>query len=125
MTYSLYFWRQTKSLSLSVDEVCSQLCEDRAIDGVAELPIDAIRQAFMDAFPGMNGLSALAWEGDGSYFEVHWPPDPCNMLTVTCGYKLLESPDTMNRIIDVAARFGCAFYDPQTGKRYHQPDPET
>lgn len=126
MAYSLYFWRETEAALATADEVCAQLCEELAVPGVAQLPMDRIRQSFVDAFPGIKeGASGLEWEGSGSYFEVEWSPARCNLLTVLCGYKLLKSPDTMNRIIDVAAKFGCALYDPQTGERYQQPDPAT
>ena len=124
MAYSLYFWRQTRSIDESPDEICAKLCKDVPVAGVAELPIIAIREAFAHAFSGMNdGLSYLDWEGDRSYFEVHWPAGPVNMFHVSCGYELLKSPETMNRIIEIATKFGCALYDPQTEERYDQPDP--
>ena len=38
------------------------------------------------------------------------------------GDELLENPDILNAIIDAAASLGCALYDPQTAKRYEQPE---
>ena len=63
----------------------------------------------------------MNWEGQGSYFNVTWPPCPTNAIMVSCGYKLLDSPDTMNQIIDLATEFGCALYDPHVGKRFDEP----
>jgi hypothetical protein len=45
------------------------------------------------------------------------------MIAVTCGYSLLNSEATMTRISDACNTLGCALYDPQTGKRYEQPEP--
>ena len=110
-------------MGLAPDEVCNLLAEEQHIEGIVNLPIEKVKQNFAEVFPGINDcLSYLAWEGDDSYFQVHWPPDPVNVLIVNCGYKLLESPDTINRIIDVAHRFGCALYDPQLSQRFEQPD---
>lgn len=123
MAYSLYFWREEKPLDLTPDEIAQQVSEDLTVEGLAILPLDEVKQKFAETFPGLDdGLSGLSWEGAGSYFEVSWPPDPVNALIVTCGYKLLKSPDTMNQIIDVAHFFGCPLYDPQTGERYSLPE---
>ena len=123
MSYDLYFWREEKPLDLSPGEVCDLLADEQHVEGIVNLPIDQVKQRFAETFPGINDcLSYLDWEGEGSYFQVHWPPDPVNALIVNCGYQLLESPDTMNRIMDVAQQFGCALYDPQVGQRFEQPD---
>lgn len=125
MAYSMYFWREVGAVSIPPDEVCNKLCQEREVEGVEALPIDAIKQSFADEFAELKiGILSLIWEGAGSYFEVHWPADVTNILIVSCGFKLLNSPATMNRIIDVAAKYGCAVYDPQTGKRYPQPQIE-
>lgn len=123
MSYDLWFWRQTKPSGLPLDAVCSLLAEDKLIDGIAVLPIDEIRAALVAAFPDIeDGHTSMSWEGNGSYFEVALPVYGTH-LAVSCGYKLLAHPEPLNRIIDVMAGFGCALYDPQTGKRYTQPDP--
>jgi hypothetical protein len=122
MSYDLWFWRQTKSSDLSLDQICDQLAEDNLIDGIAHLPIADIKAAVRAEFPGIEDeLTSMTWEGNDSYFQVCWPVYATH-VSVSCGYKLLDNPEPLNRLIDVMASFGCALYDPQTGERYTQPD---
>lgn len=122
MSYDLWFWRQTKSSDLSLDEICDQLAEDKLIDGIATLPIDHIKAAVRAQFPEIaDELTSMTWEGNDSYFQVFWSAYATH-VSVSCGYKLLDNPEPLNRLIDLMASFGCALYDPQTGERYTQPD---
>jgi hypothetical protein len=122
MSYDLWFWRQTKPSHLSHDGICEQLVEDKTIDGIAILPIEDIKAAIVAAFPEIqDDRTSMIWDGNGSYFQVSWTASATH-VSVSCGYKLLENPDPLNRMIDVMAGFGCALYDPQTGERYIQPD---
>lgn len=125
MSCDLWFWRQLKPIMLSPEAICDELAEERAVDGIETLPIDRIKQALKSEFPEIDDeLSSMSWEGDGSYFEVTWPADRSH-VAVSCGYKLLEKPDALNRLIDLMNGFGCALFDPQTGERYDQPDPRS
>ena len=122
MSYDLCFWRQTKPSDLSLDEIWGQLGEDKLIDGIALLPIGNIKAAVLAEFPEIEDeLTSMTWDGNGSYFQISWPVYATH-VSVSCGYKLLDNPEPLNRLIDVMASFGCALYDPQTGERYTQPD---
>src|SRR4051812_36184861 len=122
MAHDLIFWRELTPRTDSPREVYNRLLADEDVEGLAVLPIDRVKRRFAEAFPGIDDQGAMmSWNGDGSYFQVTWPPSPTNALIVSCGWKLLNSPDTMNRMIDVAHAFGCGLYDPQTGERYEQP----
>lgn len=124
MSYDLWFWRQTKPLTLSLDEVCEELSLENEIDGIEMLPINRIKECLLSEFPDIDDqLSSMTWEGDGSYFDVTWPANRSH-VSVSCGYKLLENPDSLNRIIELMSKFGCALYDPQTGERYEQREPD-
>lgn len=108
--------------ALSPDAICQHLAKDELVDGIALLPIEDIKTAIIAAFPDIaDGLTSMNWEGNGSYFELSWSVS-ATQISLTCGYKLLQNPEPLNRIIDVMTRFGCALYDPQTGKRYPQSD---
>src|SRR4051794_37934917 len=121
MSYDLIFWRELTPRTDSPRDVYNLLMEDQAVDGLAVLPIDQVKRRFTEAFPEIDDQGAqMIWEGAGSYFLLSWPPNPSIALIVNCGWPLLNSPDTMNRVIDVAHTFGCALYDPQTGERYEQ-----
>ena len=126
MSYDLWFWRQTKPSELSLDAICDTLAEDKLLDEIAVLPIDDIKAAVIAEFPDIEDeLTSMIWDGNDSYFQVSWPVTATH-VSVSCGYKLLDNPEPLNRMIDVMAGFGCALYDPQTGERYSQPEiPET
>ena len=110
MSYDLWFWRQTKSLDLSFSQICETLEEPGKLDGIETLPIDRIQRE-------------PCWRSfrNDSYFQVSWPASASHVM-VNCGYRLLDNPQPLNRLIDVLGKFGCALYDPQTGERYQQPD---
>ncbi len=122
MSYDLWFWRQTKASNLSLDEICDQLAEDNLIDGIATLPIADIKAAVRTEFPGIEDeLTSMTWEGNDSYFQVCWPVYATH-VSVSCGYKLLDNPEPLNRLIDRHGEFWLCLFDPQTGERYAQPD---
>jgi hypothetical protein len=127
MSYDLYFWRQSPEVSQSPDELLVLLSEDQPVEGVATWPRASVRQLLKGAFPEIqDDDSELTWEGAGSYFQInfgHANEYDVHLITVTCGYTLLDSPEVLNRLIDTCGRLGCALYDPQTGERYDQPEP--
>ncbi len=130
MSYALYFWRQAASHAEPAPAVCARLCRDEEPAGVGWLPLDEVKARFAAALPGIEDAGTeLRWEGAGSYFEVSWPvgskPRHTLALLVRCGYGLLQSPETLNRIVEVANTFGCALYDPHTGTCYEQPEPSS
>jgi len=126
MSYDLYFWREAKPLSSTPEEMMNLLQTDGPQPGLAFLPITKIKHTFQKFFPNLTDEgSQLWWEGAGSSFNVgfgYWDEKHAKMFVVMCGYKLLEAPETMNRIIEVGHCLGCALYDPKENKRFQQPD---
>ncbi|MGA9038897.1 MAG: hypothetical protein WB421_00030, partial [Terriglobales bacterium] len=47
-----------------------------------------------------------------------------HLIVATCGFELLKSQESMNRLIEAVASLGCALYDPQIDKRFEQPEPK-
>ncbi len=127
MSYDLFFWRQTKNLSLEPGAIVDRLAQEPTLDGVVAFPRQRVRAAFRHAFPELEDHDLqLDWEGGGTYFQVgfgHANEREVHLIVVNCGYDLLASPDTMNRIINVCLSLGCALYDAQTGRRYEQLEP--
>ena len=122
MAYDLAFWRELTPAGDPKD-VYERLMDDEDVECLAALPLERVKQRFREVFPEIEDEGTeMTWEGAGSYFQLTWPPDPVNALLVSCGFKLLESPETMNQLIDTATSFGCALYDPQVGKRFLQTD---
>ena len=129
MSYDLYFWRETVSNNGSPESICDCLGRGEELPGIAYLNVTNIKERFSNSFPEINDLgSQLDWEGAGSYFLASWSttsrPNETTMVTVSCGFPLLDSPETMNLIISVMQEFGCALYDPQTEMRYEEPEPK-
>jgi hypothetical protein len=127
MSYDLYFWRQEVDFEEPPEEILNILSEDRPIEGIAAFPRERVRRILKETFPEIDdGDCELTWEGAGSYFQInfgHADERNVHLITATCGYQLLKSPEALNRLIDACAKLGCAVYDPQEGKRYKQPEP--
>ena len=127
MSYDLYFWRQAKDLRMTPEQIVHRLAQDTPLDGIAAFPRTRARHVFRAAFPDIcDGDADLDWEGEDGYFQVgfsHANERDVHMIIVICGYSLLSSSETMNRIIAACNGLGCALYDPQTSRRYEQPEP--
>jgi len=126
MSYDLCFWREEHDLGMPPGDVADLLQDDTPVAGVATFPRSEVRQRFRDAFPDINdGDVSLDWRNDDSYFQVgfnHADERNVNCIIVACGYQLLQSPEMMNRIVDVGNSLGCALFDLQTGERDEQPE---
>ncbi|WP_395739522.1 hypothetical protein [Prosthecobacter sp.] len=126
MSYDLYFWREEQPAQRTADETIDLLGTDRPIPGYAKFPNDFVVAAFQDEFPEIAfEMQQLVWRGHDTGFEInfsHPDDDHIHLMTATCGHGLLQHTDILNRIIDVAHRFGCGMYDPQVPQRYPEPD---
>jgi hypothetical protein len=129
MSYDLYFWRQGPGFQMNPEDVLELLSEDRPVEGIVSFPREQVRRALKATFPDIQDEDfELSWEGAGSYFQVtfgHATEKDVHLITASCGYELLKTPTAVNRLIDACAGLGCAVYDPQTGKRYDQPEPKS
>ncbi|MDP6636664.1 MAG: hypothetical protein QGG42_17330 [Phycisphaerae bacterium] len=125
MSYDLAFWNESPPQRAAASGVYGRLIEDEDVPGVIAISVSDIVREFQKEFPEIEVCNTqLNWEGSGSYFQVSWAPDPVNAVFVNCGWDLLKSPETMNRIIDVGHRLGCPLYDPQEDRRYPLPGKE-
>lgn len=126
MSYDLHFWRQNESVVEEPLIVRDKLIEGIDIAFIETLNLNSAHDIFKRNFPELEIKDEpWMWDGNESYFEVYLVfcgIENLKMLTVNCGFKLLDSPDTMNLIIDSAHELGCALYDPQTNERYEQPN---
>jgi hypothetical protein len=122
MSYDLYFWREQEPGGKTPQQMMNAFQEDGPQEGVATWPRDAVIGSFRSAFPDTQDEgNQLIWEGAGSGFNVEFSYSDekhIKLIIVLCGWKLLDSPDTMNQIIAVGNGLGCALYDPQNDQRY-------
>jgi len=125
MSYDLYFWREEKPAGKTPQDMMKSFQEDGPQKGVAIWPRNAVITAFKSAFPEIQDEgNQLVWEGAGSGFTVEFAyadERTIKLIVALCGWKLLDSPETMNQVIAVANGLGCALYDPQSNKRFEQP----
>lgn len=120
MSYELIFWDQPPQFDVAPIDVYSSLNDGDYVPGLVDLPVDAILGRVLGEFPGArrepNGPSSewVDWSSlDGQLgFQVEWSGQH---LRVDC--RPLEH-EVANRLIDIAAEFGCALFDPQTGERF-------
>jgi len=128
MSYDLYFWRQERSFESKPEQVIDLLAAETPVEGVVAFPRAGVRAVLRNYFPStVDNDVSLEWEGAGSYFQIqfsHATEKTVHLVIVNCGFELLKSEETMNRLIEACNSFGCALYDPQTGQRYEQPEPK-
>ncbi len=128
MSYDLYFWRQTRKFSQTGSEIVDLLSADKPVPGIEAFSRERVRAVLRRFFPDIvDGDFQLDWEGKGSYFQIsfaHSDEKHVHLIVVNCGHELLKAPEVPNRITEACGTLGCALFDPQSGKRYEQPDPE-
>ena len=122
MSYDLSFWRQTTGCGLDPLTVYNELNDEHHVEGLVDLPIDAILGRVMQAFP------AAQREPNGQYEWVVWiSDDETQMFEITWSNQHVRADfrplvaDIANTLVDIAIDFGCAVFDPQTGERFAQP----
>tara|TARA_R110002096_G_scaffold24760_1_gene77903 strand:- start:2108 stop:2500 length:393 start_codon:yes stop_codon:yes gene_type:complete len=126
MSYDLYFWREKKPFVGDAGMRVDTLSQERPNPEVDAFPREDVIDRFEKAFPEIElDHGQLIWRGFDSGFEVnfcHADKHSVHLIVITCGYKLLDHSEVLNRIIDVAHSLGCGFYDPQVPQRYPEPD---
>ena len=114
MSYDLTFWKQKPTCTGSPSQICRELAEGRAVDGLEVIPTAEIIARIHHRFPGITTDGGLTlWEGGKrGMFELY----SSNQHIHFCCRQM--SDDDMNTLIDVAAEFECPLYDPQEDKRF-------
>jgi len=116
MSYDLNFWKQPPGFRVPAQQVYESLCNGEPVEGLERLPVESFLALIRRRFPRTENHAGLL-DGEGRQsgsFQVSWSPQH---VRVDCyGLDYL----TMNEFIDIAAAFGCALYDPQTGVRYDE-----
>ncbi|WP_035614331.1 hypothetical protein [Haloferula sp. BvORR071] len=126
MSYDLYFWREKRPFHGDAGQRVDELSREQPDPEVESFAKEDVIARFEKEFPEIErNFGQLIWRGLDSGFEVnfcHADERRIHLIVVTCGYKLLDHTEILNRIIDVAHDFGCGFYDPQVPQRYPEPD---
>lgn len=114
MSVDYNFWKQSRPLEQSSEEIYSKLCREEVVDGLENLPVDVILQRIQEAFPGFNPKEDFPEiEFDGGLIEVGW-------TTQYFRFDRRGSVDAehLNVLVDILAAYDCPMYDPQIDKRY-------
>lgn len=114
MGMDLSFWRCKEGVDLPAGLVYQRACCDgQAVEGLEELPIDAIVREVEKAFPKWEQLDAHTYEKEtGGSFQLFTTPQS---FRVDC-YGM--NRQDMARISAILAGYGCPVYDPQQGVRF-------
>ncbi|MDQ8188533.1 hypothetical protein [Pelagicoccus sp. SDUM812002] len=113
MSYQLAFWKYGSSPSTDHSKIYQQLMDEELPDSVEELPIEEIRKEIDQKFSKeWKEEFKNFYSKEDKVFEVSTNP---KLLLIDC--RGLEGEE-MNDFIDLAGKFGCSLYDPQTEQRY-------
>jgi hypothetical protein len=113
MSYDLNSWKQQPGLTIDPQSVYERLCEGERVEGLVELPIEAIVTLIAETFSdGWERLDPQSWESSHGAFQISTTPQSfrvdCHGLT----------GEIMNVFIDIGQELGSRLYDPQTGVRF-------
>lgn len=114
MSYDINFWKYKEGVYLDNHEVyAAACCDGKTVDGLEELPIDAILQRVAKTFSSWTCLGPKDYEKEGGgSFQIYTTEQ---IVRFDCYYV---TGDDMNRIIDIMLEFGCPLYDPQISTRF-------
>jgi hypothetical protein len=97
------------------------LNEGHRVQGLADLPVDAIVSAVQGVY-----RTAVREPNDDIEWLVWVSPNEQDSFQITWSSQHVRADcrhvhtDDMNQIIDIITDFGCALYDPQVGERFAQ-----
>jgi hypothetical protein len=113
MSYDLDFWRYKADVKFDHQTVYEQLSDGRRVDGVEDLPIDAIVRRVNELFADWERYDDVTFDGgEPGGFQLFTTPQ---FFRVDC-YGM--SGDEMDKFIDIGNEFECPLYDPQVGRRF-------
>lgn len=113
MSYDLNFWKYKPGISLDHQAVYGQLSEGEEVEGLEDLPIEALLARIGEVFSDWEQLDRLNYESPGrGAFQLSTTRQS---LRVDC-YGMVG--EDMNHFIDIGAEFACPLYDPQVGQRF-------
>lgn len=88
-------------------------CDNEQVEGLEQLPIDAILKETAAAFHDWTSLDPFNYEREGrGSFQISATPQ-----TVRFDCYSMERAD-MKRFSSILSKFGCPLYDPQQGVRF-------
>lgn len=113
MSYDLDFWRYKAGVKLDHQKVYAQLSDGKRVDGVEDLPIDAVIRRVNEAFSDWQKLDDVTFDGgERGGFQLFTTPQ---FFRIDC-YGM--SGEEMNKFVDIGNEFGCPLYDPQVSQRF-------
>jgi hypothetical protein len=114
MSYDLVFWKQRSNSTTDPSSIYHALMDGLTVEELETLPIAELFHRIHQHFPGIVTTGGLTyWEGgDRGFFELYSSP---KHLHICC--RQLPASE-INKLIEIAAEFGCPLYDPQVNKRF-------
>ena len=114
MSIDLNFWKYRSGVYLDNAMVYQKTCcDNEQVEGLEQLPIDAILKETAAAFHEWTSLDPFNYEREGrGSFQISATPQ-----TVRFDCYSMERAD-MKRFSSILSKFGCPLYDPQQGVRF-------
>ena len=114
MSYDLSFWKYKPGVTLKHQSTYDNLSEGTHVEGVEDLPIQAMLTRLEAHFSdGWKQSEPMTWQSaERGSFQVFTTPQ---LFRIDC-YDM--DGEDMNRFIDLGAEFDCPLYDPQVSTRF-------
>jgi hypothetical protein len=113
VSYDINFWKQSKPLEATPEEIYHKLCQGERVDGLEDLPTARILERIRAAFPECDDDQEnpyIRMENCG--VEVSWS-DQHFRFDIRG-----EQCARVNELAAILRDFGCPMYDPQVNQRY-------
>jgi len=114
MSYDLYFWKYKPGVVMDHQSACQRLTDGEQVEGIQQIPIDSITARIKAVFStGWDQLDSKTYTSNKGAFQLS------TSTQFFCAHCNGLPSDDMNRLIEIAAEFGCSLFDPQVGTRYN------
>jgi len=113
MARQLVFWKYQDGIYLDNKKVYQSICDDKTIQGLANLPVSEMKEKVKRTFSNYNMLDEQNFESANGSFTIF---ENSQYVIFDCSFSM--PVDDLNKIIDIMLEYDCPYYDPQIEIRF-------
>ena len=113
MARQLVFWKYQDGIYLDNKKVYQSICDDKTIQGLANLPVSEMKEKVKRIFSNYDMLDEQNFESANGSFTIF---ENSKYVIFDCSFSM--PVDDLNKIIDIMLEYDCPYYDPQIEIRF-------